>query len=104
MGLDGVDQVQDRLDAMMEVELAGSDGLRHGELTLVQLRRRLQALSDLGSTGRTPTPGERRLLVRSVAALRRRLERFNQSVPVGLKVELNPAVVGWLAEAALGEA
>jgi len=104
MGLDGVDQVQDRLKATVEVELAGRDGPRPGELTVVQLRRRLQALGDLGSTGRSPTAAERRLLARSVVALRRRLERFNQSVPVGLKVELNPAVLGWLAETPVAEA
>jgi hypothetical protein len=69
-------------------------------LCVGELRQWLGRLGDDRSA--LPSRGHWRLL-RSIEVLRRRVEQFNQGVPTGLRVELNPELVGLLAEAPLEE-
>jgi hypothetical protein len=67
-------------------------------LSFAELR---QWLSDLRDAPRVLPARERQQLMCSIELLRRGVERFNQGVPEGLRVELNPELVGLLVEAHL---
>jgi hypothetical protein len=77
-------------------------GLSIGELRQWLTGRPGAQPSRLGARCVLPSRARWQLL-RSTELLRRRVERFNQDVPVGLKVTLNPELIGLLAEAPLCE-
>lgn len=104
MGVGGVERSEQRLDGVRGPGLPYCGLLVEGDLSLSQLRRHLQRLSDLGVGGYPSPAEERRLLRRAAEAVRKRLGRFNRGVPAGLTVELSPDLAALLAEGPMGEA
>jgi len=73
------------------------------ELSIGQLRACLERGGDtIGESG-SPVPDGRPLVIHTVQALARRLERFNRTVPPGLNVKLSPYVAALCSGSTLVE-
>jgi len=104
MGVSGVERSEEHLEGAAGPRPPYYGVLVEPGMSLAQLRRHLQRLSDPAEAGCTTPPEAQRRLRRAAEAVRERVRRFNRRVPAGLKVELSPDLEALLAGAPLGEA